>query len=157
MPIPDFTAAERKLSEFAESLGSGRRDRVVATLGEDGAVSVAAANALFDVISDIDTDWHLMVLGEEISYDAAARDRITALYREWAETGHALLALREAHPKSGREIAGLSQLEANLNEVRGILTPDDEFFNDAALIARQDEARDADRRGETIGFEELGD
>lgn len=157
MPVFDFEGAESRLAAFAASVKARASDHNVATMGLDFEATVASANALFVDVSDVDTRWHYEVAGGSLPYTEAGLERVTALYRDWGEMADAVLALLDQGFEGMRESAELVLLRENRNEVRGILTPDDEFFNDPALFARQQEALDAFHRGETVEFEEMGD
>ena len=118
---------------------------------------VASMNTLFNAISGIDTVWFTLAHQGMFPGDEDGIGLITQLYREWGEAGWALLSSLETHSIPPAESIGIEQLKDNLDEVRGILTPDDEFFDGASLLPFQLAADEAYRNGETAEFEEMGD
>ncbi len=149
--------AERSLAAFIEAVGCWARDRAVAADCREVEAGLVLGRVAFDAISRLDTDWHAEVFGGSIPYDVGEEGRIAGLYRSWAETGSAALEVVKSLESRCGPLAGSERLRADLDEARGILTPDDVFFGDEALVARQEEALDAFLRGETVEFEEMGD
>jgi hypothetical protein len=116
---------------------------------------LAHANAIFDAVSSWDTLWHHKVFAEAIPYDAGDDQRIVELYTLWLQPADYLLGEIDRFERAGCAVAAAAEFRRNCAEVRGILTPDDEFFG-AELIPLQEEARAAHRRGETEEFDDLG-
>ncbi len=115
-------------------------------------------DAIFlDRLTRLDADWHSDVFRGAASYDASFEEKIFRLYQAWEKSGEKTLERIEEWEDLGCQVVGAEGFRAVLEEVRGMLTPDAEFFDTEALTARQDAAIDAHRRGETIEFEEMGD
>jgi hypothetical protein len=117
---------------------------------------IGSANQAFDVASRMDTDWHSAVFSGQPVPDDFGQVVLTT-YREIADLFERLERLVARIEQMGYQVVGAGRLWSNHAELKGILTPDAEFFDDEALAARQDEAIDSHRRGETVEFEEMGD
>jgi hypothetical protein len=153
----EFVDAERKLETLSSLVGSWRQDHELATICQDFESLLLEVNTFFTLISKLDTRWHSGVFSGVRAYDAQQERKIAGYYRRWSEradvTSEALTYLEG----QGYHVSGAESFRANVEEARGILTPDAEFFDDAALAKRQDEAIEAHHGGETVEFEEMGD
>ena len=157
MPPVDLSAAESTVARFAAAAEPWRSVTDLAAINGEFDAFLASAIALFDEVSAVDAEWHTAMFGGEIPWDEAEWGRVRNLYRDWAEAGRGLLPTLAALEADGRDVVGAVLFRENLNEVKGIMTPDDEFFVGDKLIELRDRAIDADLRGETVEFEEFGD
>jgi hypothetical protein len=86
-------------------------------------------------------------------YDPAQEKEIEELYREWADIARSCLAILELAEGSAIPVEGTARFRDCCKEVQGILTPDEDFFQDDALVELRDQALETHRRGESTDME----
>ncbi len=145
---------ETRMLEMTSFLTEPRSDPVDSAEQLDRFLSQACLH--FQFISKVDTDWHTRMFEGGEEFDPAVEERIRGYYRRWSELarpGESLLTLIES---AGLVVPGSAQFRADLRESLAIAADQGDFFDRPELIARQEEAIEANRRGETVDFEEMG-
>lgn len=89
------------------------------------------------------------VYGGERDYDARMDENVTLLLRRWQEPCKVAELWIAEQIKRGYEVSNLEEFRKCCREVADILTPDEEFFRDDALVALRDEALDQFAQGQT--------
>jgi hypothetical protein len=104
-------------------------------------------------INELDNRLRSLVLRGEA--DPAEAERVvTHLYQHWLRgADEILMPLLSQLEAKGYRVEGAEDFRAAYRQVKGILTPDDEFFADGRLVELRDNAIDAYRRGETEEWE----
>ena len=85
-----------------------------------------------------------MVYKQECPYDASLANRILNLYSGWLDTSEKVVALYDSfeadYAARGRGRDLVLRIKNDVCEVRGILTPDDQFFVGDKLAKLRDAA-----------------
>jgi hypothetical protein len=118
---------------------------------------LALGNFLFERINRLDESWRNAVYTGHWSDDRGFEKVVEGLYRSWSKAGEVLLRWLEQLEGQGFCVEGAEQFRRCCREVRGILTPDDEFFSGDAQVNARDQAIDEHRRGETTELGQLSD
>ena len=149
-------ATDRAIDAYQDEAEAWKRAHVEAGTCLDLDEVVALGNSAFEAVARWDAIWHQKVNGGAIAHDVGEEQRIDALYRHWLAASGVLLDAIGRFEGGGYEVAGSDRFRRNCEDVRGLLTPDHEFFGEE-LLPHQEAARAAHHRGETEAFEEMGD
>lgn len=150
-----FESATSLVSGFdptAESLTPEQINEWQMTL--DSSVSVG--NRAFAVTSDLDVKWHTLVFEEKVPFDLEVVAAIEGLYGLWRDIATLFLEAVDAFEALGHPVAESDVLRRNRLNAIGLLTPDNAFFEGEELDRLAEEAINADARGETVEFTEMG-
>jgi hypothetical protein len=115
-----------------------------ALLGFDCTDLAKTGVELYESINSLDEDWRELVYGKQVAYSPAIEKRLEKLYASWLETSERLLRIFAASHNqlqdSGVDLQEAARLENAVREVRGLLTPDREFFGSEKLAELRDAA-----------------
>lgn len=112
--------------------------------------TIALGLFVFDRITRLDEQQRAEVLRGAAPHDAATEKAIEELYRSWSASCAGTLQASAGLEQRGFQVQGAEEFRLRFGEVRGILTPDHEFFSSKPLQDLRDAAIDEHRRGETI-------
>jgi hypothetical protein len=144
------------LAAYADAPRSWKRDHDAALQCRDLEDTLAVGNWLFGALSRIDDGWHGEVFEGRIPYDPEEEAQIRSFYRGWLKPCEQMLTKIAEFEAQGFEVSGASEFRRNCSEVKGILTPDSQFFSSDALVELRDQAIDSHRAGLTTDFHEHG-
>ena len=150
--------AREQLERYEKSSESWKEDHEAAQRCLDFEGLLAYGVSLVRFIDAIDLAWRTKVLQKQLPHDAKMEEAIDCLYRGWLYPRERMTKRLESFEEQGFLVSGADEFRQACREVKGILTPDGEFFagNDA-LLRKQDEAVEAHGRGETVELRELSD
>jgi hypothetical protein len=117
---------------------------------------LALAVFTFERLARIDDEWHSEGYKGR-PYDPDVDAALSTIYQDWFEISQRTLRSLEEAEASGQKLEGAVEFRKCYREAQGMLTPDDKFFTDEALVRARDQAIDEHRRGETIEMREIGD
>jgi hypothetical protein len=145
----------RRLSAYAEESELWNRDHRLAMASADFEDHLAFGLKLFDRITEIDQSWRREVFSGMVDYDSGFDAEIRELYEAWnkpCDLNEAVLSWLESRfgPVNHAE-----EFRSHCREVKGILTPDDQFFADEKLVDLRDQAID-DLRGGNVEYDGPG-
>ena len=89
-----------------------------------------------------------------MTYSDLIGDAVDQLLRTWHKVSVLFLAAIERSEGQGYEVEGATKLRECRRSVRGMVTPDDEFFAGPAAGEMADAAVAANRAGETLAWED---
>jgi len=112
--------------------------------------------SLYDYLNRIDEAWRAKVHRQLISYDAEFDRLIEELYRLWLKPCDRILNRLTSFEKHF-EVEGAKEFRAACREVKGLLTPDEEFFSQDRLVRLRDEAVAANLRGDVEEMKGVAD
>lgn len=138
--------AEREVRRFREDVEDWSRTiEEMAQSGSVGADLVAKANYLLGRILDLDSSFREHVFRKSFDYSPEVESRLEDVLKQWLD-----LAIH-VDPSGQLSEAGqaVEELRSNIQDVRDMLTPDDEFFQGEGLASLRDDAIRAHRAGET--------
>jgi hypothetical protein len=104
-----------------------------------------------DEIGECGNQIRLLVLQGKA--EASAEASAERLYRTWLSGAETVMPFLIELEGKGYQVERSEDFRRGYREVKGILTPDDEFFSGNRLIELRDKAIDAHRRGETEDWE----
>ena len=105
-----------------------------------------------DEIGNLDNKNRLLVLQGEA--EAGAEELAAKLYQHWFKGATTILMPSlTAMEGKGYQVEGAVEFRTACREVKGILTPDAQFFDGERLVDLRDKAIEAHRRGETEEWE----
>jgi hypothetical protein len=109
-------------------------------------------------IDKFDLAWKTKVHKGVVKYDKEIDDMIGTLYELWMHPCDRVMKRLKDFEGQGFQVSGADEFRRACQEVKGILTPDEEFFagNDA-FVRLQEQAIEANRRGETVELKEFSD
>ncbi len=119
--------------------------------------AVANGSSLFDAFLRFDVNWRTAVFRGEIPYDEATESLIADNIRKWVENGEAFLSVVDQLEAGGMVLPDVEPFRSRVAEGRGMLTPDDEFFEGEGLDELTARAIDEDDRGLTVEFKAMGE
>ena len=108
---------------------------------------------VFDRIGHTDELSKAAIFAGKLPYDPAQEKETEELYRQWADIAKTCLTLLGLAEGNAIPAAGAARFRDCYNEVQGILTPDEDFFQDDALVEVRDRALETHRRGESTDME----
>jgi hypothetical protein len=105
-----------------------------------------------DEIGNLDNKNRLLVLQGEA--EAGAEELAAKLYQHWFKGATTILMPSlTAMEGKGYQVEGAVEFRTACREVKGILTPDAQFFDGERLVDLPDKAIESHRRGETEEWE----
>ena len=110
---------------------------------------------IFELLNGLDEVWYSDVHDGRMEYSTKTEDRLLLGYRLWYDRCKDLLSSLERFEQKGSPIRDAEALRAACREAAGILTPDDEFFDDETFVKLQEDALDSFHRGECRDLGEL--
>ena len=106
---------------------------------------------LLDEIGELDNQLRLAVLQGKAE---PGEEGITEHhYRVWLQGAETVMPLLIDSERKGYQVERSEDFRNGCREVKGILTPDEEFFSSEGLVELRDKAVDAHQRGETEDWE----
>ena len=150
--------AREQLQRYERSSESWKEDHEAAQRCLDFEGLLAYGVSLVHFIDAIDLAWRTKVYQKQLPHDVKMEEAIDFLYERWLNPCERMTRKLESFEEQGFLVSGADEFRQASCEVKGIRTPDNEFFagNDA-LLRKQDEAVEAHRRGETVELKELSD
>jgi hypothetical protein len=152
-----FRHVREQLSLYEQQSESCMLDHEDAVRCRDFEELLAIGIALCDLVHRLDEEWRRQVRSGNLQYDPAADSAIQSLYELWFRPCDKLRATLQQLEDRGFTIEGAREFRQRCDEVRGILTPDEEFFAGDALVSLRDKTIDEHRRGETTDIGGLSD
>jgi hypothetical protein len=153
----EFADTERTLNTLTDRAEFWQQDHELAAICQHLGPLLAEFNGFFESWSTLDARWHEAVFRGAMPYRADEERGIRDFYQLWLDRAIKIMKILTLLEGQGCRVGAADLFRANLDEARGILTPDAEFFDDDALTKRQEEAIEAHRGGETVEFQEMGD
>jgi hypothetical protein len=101
---------------------------------------------VFERISHADEEIHAENLGDSSQEAADVLKALEELYAKWYATATECLQVIERAEAEGFEVDGSDAFRRYHREARGVLTPDEEFFQGDKLVELRDEAIDANQK-----------
>jgi hypothetical protein len=108
---------------------------------------------VFERIGHADELSRAAIFGGKLPYDPAQEKEIEEHYREWADIAKSCLTVLGLAEGNAIPLAGAARFRDCYHEVEGILTSDEDFFQDDALVELRDQALETHRRGESTDME----
>jgi hypothetical protein len=141
--------AQDKARVCQEEAELWKADHEVATAFFDFQDLVTDLIKAFKIITLVDERYRAEVYSGKCEHSAETLAKTREAYRLlFPASAEAESVLPWAEGKFG-QVGGAAELRRICSELRGMFTPDDEFFSGEPLVALRDEAIDAHRRGET--------
>lgn len=114
--------------------------------------------SLVRFVDRFDLAWQSKVRKGLIPPQKEIEDLVDAMYKAWMHPCDRVMKRIEEFEKEGFQVSGAEDFRLACREVKGILTPDEDFFagNDQ-LVRLQEEAVAANQRGETVELKEFSD
>jgi len=109
------------------------------------------------LLHKLDEMWNADVTFGRIAYEDSDEQEISGYYRNWLVAAEIVAAELAARQSSGCVPDSAAAFLAELEEVRGICTPDEVFFSGPKLEALEARAIAAYHAGETVEIQDLGD
>ena len=100
---------------------------------------------VFERIGHADELSRTAIFSGNLPYDAAPEKEIEELYREWADIARTCLNTLGLAEGNAIPLSGAGRFRDCYNEVQGMLTLDEEFFQDDALVELRDQAIETHR------------
>jgi hypothetical protein len=141
--------AQDKARIYCEESELWRKDHELAMLYFDFQDVIDEGIALFDSINKIDEDWRARVLKHELEYSNDTEQKIIGVFRLTSEAFAKIEQLLTFFEKQF-SVVNAAEFRSRWRELGGVLTPDNEFFVDAAFVALRDTAIDENTNGETF-------
>ncbi len=150
---------EKELDLFLEQQEVWKTDHEDAMLSWDAEEAVALGIHVFQRLNQADERNQLRAFREEISHDEAEgeRARLMDLFRRLLPAIERLLRAIKYCSEKGYVIDRAEELAKWADEIRGILTSDEDFFAGEPLEHLREQALDALRRGAITELQEIDD
>lgn len=150
---------EQELDLFLGQQEAWQAEHDRARFGRDAEEAVGLAIFLFGRLVQADERNQLRAFREEVTLEEAEQERvrIEGLFRQMLPAAETLLAAVQYAAGQGYPIEQADEFANVLRAVRGILTPDDEFFAGAAQERLREQALDALRQGDVVELREIDD
>lgn len=104
--------------------------------------------SLYEALNWADEKWHALVRSGKEEYSEKAVRQLRKAYADWHAPCEYLLKALKYFEDLGYKVEQAEAFRTACREVAGILTDDEDFFADEALVQARDDAIDAFRRGE---------
>ena len=143
-----------KVGAYEDECDLWKSDRDLAMLSFDIQELIHDGIKLFRDICRLDENWRLAVLEKRIPYDLDFEQKLRSVVQTFHRTSSAIN--RELIPlaeKAGHSLDRVNDFRGVCAAVKGMVTPDDEFFCDDALLRLQADAIDAHDDGRTIDYD----
>lgn len=145
------------LEAFSDKAESWKAEHASAMRCRDLDDALVFGVSLHFAISNIDANWHEAVFSDRAAYDVSEEQAIARFYREWLREAEYFLARLEEMETEGYQVKWSEQFRRAYREVKGIQTPDSEFFVGDSLSDLRDQAIDAHLGGHAVEMHEFGD
>ncbi len=118
---------------------------------------LAAGVQLFESITRWDEAWRSKVISGEQEHDPMVSQQIKEAYQWWLRPCAEIESQLDTFEREFGATENGEKFRRCHREAVGILTPDEEFFSDDALLRERDEAIDTNRRGGTVELTDFSD
>lgn len=145
-------SVKRRIASYREDVESWKIDHEFAMRCVDFEILLQHGLFVYDLINQIDEAIRAASRKGMIEFTRDIQDSVSALYRWWLEPCDAVLQLLVRFERQGYEVDHASEFRSAVREVRGVLTPDDEFFQESDVAALRDAAIESFERGECEPF-----
>lgn len=143
----DIGLAERQIEAYGREVDRWRHEHDAAMKCRDFELLLKLGLDVYETLRRIDAEISAAVFrGERVQADLEFVDLV---YRLWLAPSAEVERRLEEFERSGFRVEFAAEYRSAGREVRGLLTPDDEFFRGEALADLRDDAIDAYRRGRT--------
>jgi hypothetical protein len=141
----------KHLDAYQSTVEEWKLDHEDAMLVFDVQDSLKMGLILLDRLNAYDENIRLLGYKGDYSSDEFGKhiEDIDGLYRRWLQTSNSFRNILDSCIEKGHSIDDADRFQAALDNVKDMLTPDDEFFSDPKLVELRDAAIDAHARGET--------
>lgn len=108
--------------------------------------------SLLTQVNEADEKWRSAVMRGQVQYDPSFEEELTQFYQWWIQSGEIALEELDRIESTGMDVDHAADFRIAINEVRGILTDDREFFCSDKLVELKDRAIDDFRAGKCEHF-----
>lgn len=147
MSTTQFRSVRNRLKGYADDVQEWKSEHDRAMQCMDFELLLQHGLSLYETVNWIDETWRSRMFAKNQAFDQEMADLVEDLYKWWLRPCDVLLEeLRNLERDFSVEYA--EQFRSACREVKGLLTPDDEFFSGGDLVTLRDKALDAHERGE---------
>ena len=143
-----------KVDAYEDEFDLWKSDHELAMMSFDIQELIHDGITLFRDICRLDENWRLAVFEERIPYDLDFEEKLRSLVQRFHRTTSAINRdLIPSVKKTGHSLDRVDEFRGVCAAVKGMVTPDDEFFCDDALLRLQTDAIDDHNNGRCIDYD----
>ncbi|QDT67078.1 hypothetical protein [Calycomorphotria hydatis] len=138
--------------DFANDVEQWQVDHELAMICYDVEEKLAVGLCIYGIVNDLDEAYRLAVAEGELEYLESFDETMLTIFGWWLRPCDKLIREINYLQDKGHTIERADEFITATREVRGILTPDDQFFTGKTLTELCDQAIDDHQAGKTEGF-----